>query len=119
MSMDPCEVPDAGEPQLSSNCLRKVLCYSVRPRTTQYVPVRQLTGTRTGRYRAVLPKGDHRRSIEEKSRREEEEEMKKEAKEKRYLEPSSPACHRRPHVVATRGSPTSRRRHSRPQVARG
>ncbi|RWW17994.1 hypothetical protein GW17_00018049 [Ensete ventricosum] len=64
----------------------------VRPRTALYVPVRQLIGTRISPYRAVLSKGDCRRSIEEKSRREEEEEEEKkkeeeEAKEKRYLEP--------------------------------
>ncbi|RWV92066.1 hypothetical protein GW17_00045598 [Ensete ventricosum] len=83
---------------------------AVRPRIARYVPVRQLTGMRTGRYRAVLPKGDcrwsiegkidSRRSIEEKSRREEEEEEEKkkeeeETKEKRYLELSSPVCPRR------------------------
>ncbi|RZS09638.1 hypothetical protein BHM03_00040737, partial [Ensete ventricosum] len=91
---------------------------SVRPRTVRYVPVRQLTGTWTGRYRAVLPKGDRRRSIEDNSRKEEEEDEEKkkeeEAKEKRYLEPSSPPF--RPRVVATRGSPASRRHHCRPRA---
>ncbi|RZR89557.1 hypothetical protein BHM03_00017310, partial [Ensete ventricosum] len=79
----------------------------VRPRTALYVPVRQLIGTRISPYRAVLSKGDCRRSIEEKSRREEEEEEEKkkeeeEAKEKRYLEPSSPArrhCRCRPRIA--------------------
>ncbi|RWW52641.1 hypothetical protein BHE74_00040935, partial [Ensete ventricosum] len=79
---------------------------AVRPCTARYVSFRQLTGTWIGRYRAVLPKGDRRRSIEEKSRREEEEEeeeemKKEEAKEKRYLEPSSPA--RRYHLRVARG----------------
>ncbi|RWW59575.1 hypothetical protein BHE74_00033480, partial [Ensete ventricosum] len=87
----------------------------VRPRTALYVSVRQLIGTLIGCYRAVLSKGDCRRSIEEKSRREEEEEEEKkkeeeEAKEKRYLEPPSPArrrCRCRPHIGGTHGSPAS------------
>ncbi|RWW63121.1 hypothetical protein BHE74_00029722, partial [Ensete ventricosum] len=45
--------------------------------------VPQLTGTRTGRYRAVPPKGGRRRSTEEKSRKEEEEEEEEKKKEER------------------------------------
>ncbi|RWW81415.1 hypothetical protein BHE74_00010182, partial [Ensete ventricosum] len=70
-------------------------------------------GARIGRYQAVLPKGDRRWSIEEKSKREEEveEEKKKEeeAKEKRNLELSSPARgpRRRHPQVAHEPSPPS------------
>ncbi|RRT46561.1 hypothetical protein B296_00054355, partial [Ensete ventricosum] len=94
----------------------------------RYIPIRQVTGTRTARYRTILPKIDHRQPIEgeidvgdrlrEKSgrlreKREEEEEKKKKEEEekkgrKKYLAPSSPVG--RPRAVATLVSFFSRAR---------
>ncbi|RZR86694.1 hypothetical protein BHM03_00013929, partial [Ensete ventricosum] len=63
---------------------------------------------RTGRYRAVLPKGDRRRSIEQKLRREEEEEKKKRKRRKKKKRKRKGTSSRpRPRAVATRGSPAS------------
>ncbi|RWW34965.1 hypothetical protein GW17_00000237 [Ensete ventricosum] len=79
----------------------------------RYIPIRQVTGTRTTRYRAVPSKIDRRRSISAvddrlkkkstvggrlRKKREEEEKKKKEEGKKEYLAraPSSPACRRRP-----------------------
>ncbi|RWW24683.1 hypothetical protein GW17_00011016 [Ensete ventricosum] len=70
---------------------------------------------RTDRYRAVLPKGDRRRSIEEKLRREEEEEKKKRKRRKKKKRKRKGTSSRpRPRAVATRGSPASRRCHRHP-----
>ncbi|RWW30841.1 hypothetical protein GW17_00004579, partial [Ensete ventricosum] len=84
----------------------------------RYIPIRQVAGTRTARYRAVPPKIDLRRSIStvgdrlrEKStvgdrlsekkgrRRRGKEEKKKRGKKKEYL---APARRPRPHAVLAR-----------------
>ncbi|RZS29289.1 hypothetical protein BHM03_00063005 [Ensete ventricosum] len=57
----------------------------------RYVPIRQVTSTRTARYRAVPSKIDRRRSIEE------------EKGKKRGRKNTSPARRPRPPVVAARG----------------
>ncbi|RZS16056.1 hypothetical protein BHM03_00048020, partial [Ensete ventricosum] len=83
----------------------------------RFIPVRQVAGTRTARYRAVPPKIDRRRSISAvggrlREKREEEEEEKKK-KRKEYLFPRAilagarrplPAGHQRPRAVVARGS---------------
>ncbi|RWW12340.1 hypothetical protein GW17_00023998 [Ensete ventricosum] len=84
----------------------------------QYIPVRQVTDTRTARNRAVPPKIDHRRSIstvdgrlkkksiiggrlrKKKGRRGKEE-------KKKRRKNTSPAHRPRPHAVAARGSPAA------------
>ncbi|RRT57800.1 hypothetical protein B296_00047020, partial [Ensete ventricosum] len=83
---------------------------AVRPRVARYVPVQQLTGTWTDRYRAVpvkltvgsrfRPSGsiegeiDRRRSIEEEKGK-----KKRKRRKKKYLVPSSLACPRRPWAI--------------------
>ncbi|RRT51598.1 hypothetical protein B296_00033113, partial [Ensete ventricosum] len=77
---------------------------SGKAHTARYIPVRQLTGTRTNRYRAVPLKstvGDRLRKKREEE--EEEEENKKEEKEKKKKEEEEK-------YLAARGSPTSHRR---------
>ncbi|RRT57361.1 hypothetical protein B296_00038616 [Ensete ventricosum] len=64
-----------------------------KTRTARYIPVRQLTGTRTGRYRAV----PLRSGVDE-----EEEEKKKKKKRRR-------STSHRPSDDSARGSPTSHR----------
>ncbi|RWW33556.1 hypothetical protein GW17_00001717 [Ensete ventricosum] len=107
----------------------------------RYIPVRQVTGTRTARYRAVPSKIDRRRPIEKEidRRRSIEREIdrrrlieekkgkkkkRKRKKKKRRRKNTSPACHRRPRLparrrrprvaVAARGSPARGRR---PRIA--
>ncbi|RZS19142.1 hypothetical protein BHM03_00051474, partial [Ensete ventricosum] len=87
----------------------------------RYIPVRQVTGTWTARYRAVPSKIDPRRSIEreidrrrsiereiDRRRSIEEEKGKKKRKRKKKRKGrknTSPACRPRPPAVAARGSP--------------
>ncbi|RZS23416.1 hypothetical protein BHM03_00056350, partial [Ensete ventricosum] len=77
--------------------------------------VPQLTGTRTGRYRAVPPKGGRRRSTEEKSRKEEEEEEEEKKKEERRRRSEEEKV---PRAVVARvpPPPSRRRRHRRPRA---
>ncbi|RZR85031.1 hypothetical protein BHM03_00011955 [Ensete ventricosum] len=98
----------------------------------RYIPIRQVAGTRTARYRAVPPKIDRRRSIStvgdrlrEKStvddrlsekkgkRRRGKEEKKKRGKKKEY---PAPARRPRPHAVLAR-TPSSLARRRRQRVA--
>ncbi|RZS10752.1 hypothetical protein BHM03_00042017, partial [Ensete ventricosum] len=94
-------------------------------RYRRYIPVRQVAGTRTARYRAVPPKIDRRRSIEgeierrrsierEKGRKKKKRKKKKK-KEKRRKKPCRPravlthapsphASCQRPHAIAARES---------------
>ncbi|RWW32632.1 hypothetical protein GW17_00002679 [Ensete ventricosum] len=89
-----------------------ILTYTVR--YGRYIPVRQVTGTRTACYWAVLPKIDRRRPIEGKIDRQrsiEEEKGKKKRKrrkKKRRIKntaPSSPACRHRPWVARALSPP--------------
>ncbi|RWW43004.1 hypothetical protein BHE74_00051381, partial [Ensete ventricosum] len=70
----------------------------------RYIPVRQVAGTRTARYRAVPPKIDRRRSIEREKGRKKKKRKKKEKKEKKRKKYLSPARDPRPCAVAARGS---------------
>ncbi|RWV88007.1 hypothetical protein GW17_00049948 [Ensete ventricosum] len=93
---------------------------SGKARTTQYVPVRQLTGTQTGRYRAVPLKsvvdgrlrekstvgGRLRKKREEEEEEEEEKKKEEEEEKKKYLAraPSPPvSCPCTLVALATRG----------------
>ncbi|RWV83418.1 hypothetical protein GW17_00054978 [Ensete ventricosum] len=68
-----------------------------------YIPVRQVTGTRTARYRAVPSKIDRRRSIEEeKGKKKRKRKKKKRGRKNTSPAPSSPACRRRPWVACAR-----------------
>ncbi|RWW39093.1 hypothetical protein BHE74_00055609, partial [Ensete ventricosum] len=79
-----------------------------------YIPVRQVAGTRTVRYQAVLPKIDRRRSIEREKGKKKKKRKKKKKKENRRRKntyrlravvacaSSSPAHRRRPQVASTR-----------------
>ncbi|RWW45203.1 hypothetical protein BHE74_00048968 [Ensete ventricosum] len=88
----------------------------------RYIPVRQVAGTRTARYRAVQPKIDLRWSIEREKGRKKKKKKKKKKKEKRRKRIliarvwSSPVFCRRSCAVVAHGSPapTCRRR---PRVA--
>ncbi|RWW72895.1 hypothetical protein BHE74_00019267 [Ensete ventricosum] len=80
---------------------------SGKAHTARYIPIRQLTGTRTSRYRAVPLKSTVSGQLRKKREEEEEEENKKEEKEKKKKEeeekylaraPSPPAG--RPRAVA-------------------
>ncbi|RWW51759.1 hypothetical protein BHE74_00041868, partial [Ensete ventricosum] len=106
--------------------------YAVRPCTAQYIPVRQLTGMQSDRYRAILLKSaiDNRFrpsainfDCRLKKKRRKEEEKKKEEVPGRHPRlhaaraPSSPAG--RPRAViafASRGSPARRRRPRSPRA---
>ncbi|RWW27911.1 hypothetical protein GW17_00007636 [Ensete ventricosum] len=95
-------------------------------RYERYIPIHQVTGTRTARYRAVPSKIDRRRSIsavggrlKKKSTvggrlRKKKGRRGKEKKKKRGTKNTSPARSPRSPVVAARGSPV---RHHRPWVA--
>ncbi|RWW47210.1 hypothetical protein BHE74_00046815 [Ensete ventricosum] len=80
---------------------------AVRPCTARYVPVRQLTGMWTGRYRAVLPKGDCRWSISTvggRWRRNREGKKKKKKEEEKRKRKGTSSCPR-PLVVAALAAP--------------
>ncbi|RWW54709.1 hypothetical protein BHE74_00038691 [Ensete ventricosum] len=66
----------------------------------------------TGRYCQKATVGcrlrRNREGKKKKKKKKRKRRKKKKKRKRRYLEPSSPAC--RPHAVATRGSPVSRRR---------
>ncbi|RRT55323.1 hypothetical protein B296_00048523 [Ensete ventricosum] len=71
-----------------------------------YIPVRQVTGTRTARYRMVSSKIDRRRSIEREIDRrgsiEEEKGKKKRKRRKKEAENTLPARRPRPRVASAR-----------------
>ncbi|RWW46963.1 hypothetical protein BHE74_00047082, partial [Ensete ventricosum] len=73
-----------------------ILTYTVR--YGRYIPVRQVTGTWTACYWAVLPKIDRRRSIEEEKGKKKRKRRKKKRRIKNTA-PSSPACRHRPWVA--------------------
>ncbi|RZS19660.1 hypothetical protein BHM03_00052117 [Ensete ventricosum] len=87
-------------------------------RYERYIPVRQVAGTQTARYRAVPPKIDRWRSIKrEKGKKKKKKKRKKRKKEKRRRKNNlAPVRGPRPCTVTARApSPLARRR--RPRVA--
>ncbi|RWV90381.1 hypothetical protein GW17_00047424 [Ensete ventricosum] len=88
-----------------------------------YIPVRQVAGTRTARYRTVPPKIDRQRSIEGEidSRRsiEREKRKKKKRKKKKKKEKKRKNTYRPRAVLARASSPLARRRRPRVVTTRG
>ncbi|RWW80717.1 hypothetical protein BHE74_00010934 [Ensete ventricosum] len=70
----------------------------------RYIPVRQVVGTRTARYRAVPSKIDRRRSIEREKGRNKKKRKKKKKKRKEEKKDLSPVRGPRLCAVAVRGS---------------
>ncbi|RWW24116.1 hypothetical protein BHE74_00004728 [Ensete ventricosum] len=85
----------------------------------RYIPVRQVAGTWTARYRAVPPKIDCRRSIEREKGKKKKKRKKKKKKRKEEKKDLSPARGPHPCAIAARGtSPPAGRQRPRAIAAR-
>ncbi|RZS15118.1 hypothetical protein BHM03_00046910 [Ensete ventricosum] len=79
----------------------------------RYIPVRQVAGTRTARYRAVPPKIDHRRSIKREKGRKKKKRKKKKKKIKEEKKIPRPCA-----IAARELSPLTGRQRPRAVAAR-